>query len=91
MTLTRVANIYSEQNKSYRQTLEEIYPLLLSPMEENHKSPSVLLKSNCLNLISEFKNANPGFPSANSLMYSVYKMLPNDTDLTVFREQADIN
>ena len=43
------------------------------------------------NLISEFKNANPGFPAANSLMYSVYKMLPNDTDLTVFREQANIN
>jgi len=43
------------------------------------------------NLISEFKNASPEFPAANSLMYSVYKMLPNDTDLTVFREQADIN
>ena len=43
------------------------------------------------NLISEFKKASPQFPAANSLMYSVYKMLPNDTDLTVFREQADIN
>ncbi|HEY0047612.1 MAG TPA: M28 family peptidase, partial [Flavobacterium sp.] len=27
---------------------------------------------------------------ANSLMYSIYKMLPNDTDLTVFREQGNI-
>ena len=43
------------------------------------------------NLISEFVNAKPGYPAANSLMYSVYKMLPNDTDLTVFREQANIN
>jgi hypothetical protein len=27
---------------------------------------------------------------SNSLMYSIYKMLPNDTDLTVFREQKNI-
>jgi hypothetical protein len=26
---------------------------------------------------------------SNSLMYSIYKMLPNDTDLTVFREQKE--
>jgi hypothetical protein len=30
------------------------------------------------------------FPVSNSLMYSIYKMLPNDTDLTVFREQKNI-
>ena len=42
------------------------------------------------NLIKEFKNANPKYPVANSLVYSIYKMLPNDTDLTVFREDADI-
>jgi hypothetical protein len=42
------------------------------------------------NLIKEFKNANPQYPVANSLVYSIYKMLPNDTDLTVFREDADI-
>ncbi|WP_419213498.1 M28 family peptidase [Maribacter sp. X9] len=41
-------------------------------------------------LISEFIAANPEFPVANSLAYSIYKMLPNDTDLTVFREDADI-
>ena len=41
-------------------------------------------------LISEFIAANPKFPVANSLAYSIYKMLPNDTDLTVFREDADI-
>ena len=42
-------------------------------------------------LIEEFSNAQPQYPVANSLMYTVYKMLPNDTDLTVFREDGDIN
>ncbi|MBO0342352.1 M28 family peptidase [Flagellimonas profundi] len=41
-------------------------------------------------LIKEFTRANPKYPVANSLAYSIYKMLPNDTDLTVFREDADI-
>ncbi|PRX52117.1 M28 family peptidase [Salegentibacter salegens] len=41
-------------------------------------------------LINSFKKANPEFPVTNSLVYSVYKMLPNDTDLTVLREQGDI-
>lgn len=41
-------------------------------------------------LIKEFKEANPTYPVANSLAYSIYKMLPNDTDLTVFREDGDI-
>ena len=42
-------------------------------------------------LIQEFKNAKPEYPVANSLAYSIYKMLPNDTDLTVFREDGDID
>jgi hypothetical protein len=41
--------------------------------------------------MTEFMASKPNFPAASSLMYSVYKMLPNDTDLTVFREEADIN
>ncbi|RKN82433.1 M28 family peptidase [Ulvibacterium marinum] len=41
-------------------------------------------------LIEEFIEANPKYPMANSLYYSIYKMLPNDTDLTVFREKGDI-
>ncbi|WP_136468698.1 M28 family peptidase [Flagellimonas onchidii] len=41
-------------------------------------------------LIKGFSEANPKFPVANSLAYSIYKMLPNDTDLTVFREDGDI-
>ncbi|OCB75390.1 M20/M25/M40 family metallo-hydrolase [Flavobacterium crassostreae] len=41
-------------------------------------------------LIKEFAKAKTTFPVTNSLMYSIYKMLPNDTDLTVFREKANI-
>ena len=41
-------------------------------------------------LIKQFDQANVPFPVANSLLYSIYKMLPNDTDLTVFREQGNI-
>ena len=41
-------------------------------------------------LISEFIAAKPDYPVANSLAYSIYKMLPNDTDLTVFREDCDV-
>ncbi|MCW2119338.1 M28 family peptidase [Flavobacterium sp. 7A] len=41
-------------------------------------------------LVNEFANAKVDFPVSNSLMYSIYKMLPNDTDLTVFRKQGKI-
>ncbi len=37
-------------------------------------------------LISEFAAAAPK-PSANSLMYEVYRLLPNDTDLSIFKRQ----
>ncbi len=37
-------------------------------------------------VIKNFSQAHPEFPVSNSLMYSIYKLLPNDTDLTVFRE-----
>ena len=42
------------------------------------------------NLIKGFQEAQVNYPVANSLAYSIYKLLPNDTDLTVFREQGDI-
>ncbi|MDT0685339.1 M28 family peptidase [Autumnicola psychrophila] len=53
----------------------------------------MFLETNTSNsaLIRAFKEANPQFPATNSLAYSVYKMLPNDTDLTVLREQGNIN
>lgn len=41
-------------------------------------------------MVDGFTQAGAQFPVANSLMYSIYKMLPNDTDLTVFREQGNI-
>ena len=42
------------------------------------------------NLIQHFANAQANNPFANSLMYSVYKLLPNDTDSTIFRENANV-
>lgn len=53
----------------------------------------MLLETNGGNraLIEAFNAANSNFPVGNSLAYSIYKMLPNDTDLTVFREDGDIN
>ncbi len=43
------------------------------------------------NLIKAFIDAKVKYPAASSLMYSIYKMLPNDTDSTVFREDGDID
>ncbi|AZJ32831.1 Peptidase family M28 [Tenacibaculum mesophilum] len=56
-------------------------------------SSYMLMETNGKNktLLTEFLNANPNYPAANSLMYDVYKKLPNDTDLTVFREKGNIN
>ena len=42
-------------------------------------------------LIEAFSQANTPHPVASSLMYSIYKLLPNDTDLTILREDGDIN
>ncbi len=41
-------------------------------------------------MVDAFAATDVPFPVSNSLMYSIYKMLPNDTDLTVFREQGKI-
>lgn len=41
-------------------------------------------------MVKDFAKANVKFPVTNSLMYSVYKMLPNDTDLTVLKQQSNI-
>ena len=52
----------------------------------------MLIETNhgCAELVKHFAKANPEFPVGNSLAYSIYKMMPNDTDLTVFREDIDI-
>jgi hypothetical protein len=42
------------------------------------------------NMVKAFTDGKADYPVSNSLMYSIYKMLPNDTDLTVFREQEKI-
>lgn len=41
-------------------------------------------------MINAFSNAKVPYPVSNSLMYSIYKMLPNDTDLTVFQKLGNI-
>ena len=53
----------------------------------------MLMETNGKNskLLTEFLASKPNFPAANSLLYSIYKKLPNDTDLTVFRQDANIN
>lgn len=56
--------------------------------------PSIMLmETNGKNsaLLSEFIKANTSYPTTNSMSYSIYKMLPNDTDLTPFREVLDVN
>ncbi|MDN3595723.1 M20/M25/M40 family metallo-hydrolase [Zunongwangia endophytica] len=56
-------------------------------------SSFMLLETNAGNakLINAFKDAKVPFPTTNSLAYSVYKLLPNDTDLTVLREFGNLN
>jgi hypothetical protein len=48
--------------------------------------PSLMFETGAgnLNVIREFAKADP-YPYANSLSYDVYRMLPNDTDFSVFR------
>ena len=41
-------------------------------------------------MVDGFSDGKLRYPVSNSLMYSIYKMLPNDTDLTVFRESGKI-
>ena len=55
--------------------------------------PFMFLETNGGNaaLLENFMEAGVEYPVTNSLVYSVYKMLPNDTDLTVLREQGNIS
>ncbi|NDP26165.1 MAG: M28 family peptidase [Flavobacterium sp.] len=67
--------------------------LVLNFEARGSSGPSyMLMETNAGNagLVKEFASANVKYPVSNSLMYSVYKMLPNDTDLTVFREQGNV-
>ena len=67
--------------------------LVLNFEARGSSGPSyMLMETNAGNagLVKEFATGNVKYPVSNSLMYSIYKMLPNDTDLTIFREQGNI-
>ena len=67
--------------------------LVLNFESRGSGGPSImLLETNKGNakLIKAFQDAKTPYPVGNSLAYSIYKMLPNDTDLTVFREDGNI-
>jgi len=55
-------------------------------------SSYMLMETNTGNqgLIEQFKKVETTFPTSNSLIYSIYKLLPNDTDLSVFRQDKNI-
>lgn len=67
--------------------------LVLNLEARGASGPSYMLmetnKGNA-NMVKAFSEGNVTYPVSNSLMYSIYKMLPNDTDLTVFREKGKI-
>ncbi|MNK28782.1 Aminopeptidase YwaD precursor [compost metagenome] len=60
--------------------------LVLNFEARGNKGPSFMFETSDQNgwLIKEFIKAAP-HPIAYSLVYNVYKLMPNDTDLTVFR------
>lgn len=67
--------------------------LLLNFEARGTSGPSyMLMETNKGNagLVKEFAAAKVTYPVSNSLMYSIYKILPNDTDLTVFRKYGNI-
>lgn len=67
--------------------------LVLNFEARGSSGPSyMLMETNAGNagLVNQFAAANAKYPVSNSLMYSIYKMLPNDTDLTVFRKNGNI-
>lgn len=60
--------------------------LVLNFEARGNGGPSALFETGPRNgrLVSEFARAAPR-PVANSLLYALYRLLPNDTDLTVFK------
>jgi hypothetical protein len=61
--------------------------LVLNFEARGTSGPSYMLMETKMELVKEFAAANTTFPVSNSLMYSIYKMLPNDTDLTVLENK----
>lgn len=67
--------------------------LVLNFEARGSSGPSyMLMETNAGNakMVEAFSDGKAPYPVSNSLMYSIYKMLPNDTDLTVFREKGQI-
>lgn len=60
--------------------------LVLNFEARGHRGPAVMFETSDNNgwLIREFAKAAP-HPVANSLAYEIYRILPNDTDLSVFK------
>ncbi|CAM1345016.1 M28 family peptidase [Tenacibaculum amylolyticum] len=81
--------------KAYRKThnIEEVGMILVFEARGSGGPSYTLIETNGgnKNLIKELKKAQPTYPVATSLMYSIYKMLPNSTDLTAFKEDAPVN
>lgn len=61
--------------------------LVLNFEARGNSGPAVMFETstNNVNLIEEFAKAAP-YPIANSLSSNIYRLLPNDTDLTIFIE-----
>ena len=61
--------------------------LALNFEARGNTGPVIMFESSDKNgwLIDEFAKSAP-FPVAHSLSYEIYRLLPNDTDLTVFKE-----
>ena len=62
--------------------------LVLNFEARGNSGPSIMFETSDENgwLIKEFAQAAPAPVVSNSLAYEIYKLLPNDTDLTVFKE-----
>jgi hypothetical protein len=60
--------------------------LVLNFEARGNSGPSIMFETSNQNgwLIKEFARAAP-YPVAHSLAYEIYRLLPNDTDLTVFK------
>lgn len=63
--------------------------LVLNFEARGSRGPSIMFETSEQNgwLIREFAKAAP-HPISHSLAYEIYKLLPNDTDLTVFRSRG---
>lgn len=61
--------------------------MVLNFEARGNRGPSAMFETSDGNgaLIREFAKSAP-YPSATSLSYEIYKLLPNDTDLTVFKK-----